>query len=319
MEAQHGKVRLKADATRLLTGAACVLLLAAGVAAQSGKPEATSLLGKPLYAPQPSETARPQLEANLAEAKAAYDKAPGDADALIWLGRRTAYLGRYRETIDIFTKGIARHPDDPRMYRHRGHRYISVREFDRAIADFEKAVALVAGKPDEVEPDGQPNARNIPTSTLQSNIFYHLGLAHYLKGDFEKATDAYRRCMAVSKNPDMLVATTHWYYMTLRRLERKAEAEKLLDAITADMDIIENTSYHELLMMYKGEVTPESLLSGSGLDGATKGYGVANWDLYNGRTDQAHKILTGIVENNAAQWPAFGYIAAEAELAQIRQ
>jgi tetratricopeptide (TPR) repeat protein len=301
-----------------LTGVACIALLGAGVGAQSGTPETTSLLGKPLYAPQPSETARPQLEANLAEAKAAYDKAPGDADALIWLGRRTAYLGRYRETIDIFAKGIAQHPDDARMYRHRGHRYITVREFDRAIADFEKAASLVAGRPDEIEPDGQPNARNTPTSTLQSNIFYHLGLAHYLKGDFEKAADAYRRCMAVSKNPDMLVATTHWYYMTLRRLDRKAEADALLAPIAADMDIIENTSYHELLMMYKGEVTPQSLLSSSGLDGATKAYGVANWDFYNGRTDQARKILTDIVESNAAQWPAFGYIAAEAELARVR-
>jgi uncharacterized Ntn-hydrolase superfamily protein len=296
----------------------CVMFtLAAGAAMQPGTPEATSLLGKPLYAPQPSESARPQLEANLAASPGGLRKAPNDADALIWLGRRTAYLGRYRETIDIFTKGIAQHPNDARMYRHRGHRYVTVREFDRAIADFEKAAALVAGKPDEIEPDGQPNARNIPTSTLQSNIFYHLGLAHYLKGDFEKAADAYRRCMAVSKNPDMLVATTHWYYMTLRRLDRKAEADALLAPITADMDIIENTSYHELLMMYQGEAAPEKL-SGSGLDGATKGYGVANWHLYNDRRDEALKILAEIVESNAAQWPAFGYIAAEADLARLR-
>jgi tetratricopeptide (TPR) repeat protein len=303
---------------RIIVACLCLLsIVAAGAAAQTGQPEATSLLGKPLYAPPPSESARPQLEANLAEAKAAYDKAPNDADALIWLGRRTAYLGRYRETIDIFTKGIQQHPDDARMYRHRGHRFITVREFDRAIADFEQAAALVDGKPDEVEPDGQPNARNIPTSTLQSNIFYHLGLAYYLQGDFEKAVDAYRRCMAVSKNLDMLVATTHWYYMTLRRLDRKAEADTLLAPITADMDIIENSSYHELLLMYKGEKTAENLLSGSGLDGATKGYGVANWHLYHGRRDQARKILTDIVESNAAQWPAFGYVAAEADLARM--
>lgn len=301
---------------------ACLCLaaiVAVDAAAQLEKPEATSLLGKPLYAPQPSASARQPLEDNLAAAKAAYGKAPNDADALIWLGRRTAYLGRYRETIEIFTKGIAQHPNDARMYRHRGHRYLTVREFDRAIADFDKAAALVEGKPDEVEPDGQPNARNTPTSTLQSNIFYHQALAHYVKGDFDKAADAYRRCMAVSKNPDMLVATTHWYYMALRRLDRKTEAGELLEAITADMDIIENRSYHELLMMYKGQAAPESLLSGSGLDGATKGYGVANWHLYNGRGEQARKILTGIVENNAAQWPAFGYLAAEAELARMKE
>ena len=96
------------------------------------------------------------------------------------------------------------------MYRHRGHRWISVREFDRAIEDLAHAAALVQGEPDEVEPDGQPNERGIPTSTLQSNIHYHLALAHYLKGDFETALPSYRDYLAVTTNPDQLVAISHW-------------------------------------------------------------------------------------------------------------
>ena len=78
------------------------------------------------------------MEAELADAVAAWEKDRSDADALIWVGRRTAYLGRYREAIGIFSDGIARHPADARMYRHRGHRYLTVREIDQAIADFEK-------------------------------------------------------------------------------------------------------------------------------------------------------------------------------------
>jgi tetratricopeptide (TPR) repeat protein len=296
---------------------AAVLALAAQ--SQGGKPEATSLLGKPLYSTPPAGEALRTLEANLADAKAAYDKSPDDPDAIIWLGRRTAYLGRYGEAIGIFTRGIERHPADARMYRHRGHRYVTVREFDRAVADFTKAASLIEGKPDVVEPDGQPNARNTPTSTLNSNIYYHLGLAHYLSGDFRKAADAYRKCLAFSKNPDMLSATTHWQYMTLRRLGRKGEAERLLTPITPSMDIIENGSYHKLLMMYKGASTPEGLLgAGPGLDAVTIAYGVANWHLYNGRRDQAAAILRDVVEKNAGQWPAFGYIAAEADLARLR-
>ena len=287
---------------------------------QSGKPEATSLLGKPLYSAPLSAEALKTLEANLASARAAYDKAPDDADATIWLGRRTAYLGRYREAIEIFSRGIEEHPTDARMYRHRGHRLITVRMLDRAVTDFSKAAELVAGKADEVEPDGQPNARNIPTSTLNSNIYYHLGLAHYLSGNFEKAADAYRQCLTFSKNPDMLSATTHWQYMTLRRMNRTAEANALLAPITPAMDIIENGSYHKLLMMYKGASTPESLLgAGPGLDAVTIGYGVANWHLYNGRRARAALMLGDIVEKNAAQWPAFGYIAAEADLARLQE
>ena len=288
---------------------------------QTGTPEATSLLGRPLYAPVQSAEARTKAEAELARAEEASRRAPGDADATIWLGRRTAYLGRYRAAIDIFSKGIEMHPQDARMYRHRGHRYITVRELDRAIADLSKAAELAAGQPDRIEPDGQPNARNIPTSTLQSNIYYHLGLAHYLKGDFASARRAYRTCMEHSKNPDMLAATSHWLYMTLRRLQRDDEARQVLEPITPGMDIIENTSYHKLLLMYKGLEKAETLLASAaaeGLDAVTIGYGVGNWYLYNGRRDEAMRLFRAIVAEREPQWPAFGFIAAEAELLPAR-
>lgn len=285
------------------------------------KPEATSLLGKPLYAAElPAET-RAKLEENLAAAKREFDKDPAGAEAAIWLGRRTAYLGRFRDAIDVYSAGIAKHPAEPRLLRHRGHRYISVREFDKAIADLSKAASLVANRPDEVEPDGQPNARGIPTSTLKTNIYYHLGLAHYLKGDFAKAADAYRLCMEHSKNADMQVATAHWQYMTLRRLNRTEDARKVLAPISASMEVFENGSYHKLLLMYKGELTVDALMETvkkGGLDGATIGYGVANWHLYNGRRDEARRILQEIVDANATQWASFGYIASEAELARMR-
>jgi tetratricopeptide (TPR) repeat protein len=283
------------------------------------RPEATSLLGKPLTPSPPSPEARKALEENLVKAAEAHRANPPDADALIWLGRRTAYLGRYRDAIEVFTTGIAQHPRDARMYRHRGHRYITVRELDRAIEDLTEGAELVANRPDEIEPDGQPNARNIPTSTLNSNVFYHLALAHYLKGDFARSLDAWRRCMTFSKNPDMQVATSHWLYMTLRRLNRQDEAAKILEPITPGMDVIENGSYYKLLLMYKGLQDADALLAGigdGGLDAVTVGYGVANWHFYNGRRDQALGLFRKIVEGHERQWPAFGYLAAEAELAR---
>jgi tetratricopeptide (TPR) repeat protein len=283
-----------------------------------GRPEATSLLGKPLVpAPIAAET-RKTLEENLKKAEIDHGKNPDDPDATIWLGRRQAYLGRYREAIETYSKGIEKHPEDARMYRHRGHRHITVRELPKAIADFTKAAQLVAGKPDQVEPDGQPNARNIPTSTLHSNIYYHLGLAHYLSGDFAKAADAYAKCMTVSKNPDMLVATTYWTYLTLARQGRTAEAAALLAPISADMEVIENASYHRLLRVFKGELTAESLLApgGAGLDTVTTKYGIAAWHLANGRKDAGVTLLREVVDGHAQQWPAFGYIAAEADLSR---
>jgi tetratricopeptide (TPR) repeat protein len=299
-------------------------LLAGGIAPSqppSQKPEATSLLGKPLVPAPITPEARKTLEENLKQAEIVYGRNPDDPDATIWLGRRIAYLGRYRDAIETFSEGIEKHPDDARLYRHRGHRYITVREFPKAIEDLTKAAQLVSGKPDQVEPDGQPNARNIPTSTLQSNIYYHLGLAHYLSGDYARAADAYAECMKVSTNNDMRMATTYWSYLTQLRLGKASEAAALLAPITADMEIIENGSYHRLLRMFKGELPLDSLLASAtgALDTVTTSYGVAAWHLGNGRRDRAVPLLSTIVDGTPQQWPAFGYIAAEADLARLRR
>ena len=82
-----------------------------------GEPEALSFAGDPLYAPPLSKEQREQREAELEKAREAYDRDPQDADAIIWLGRRTAYLGRYREAIEIYSRGLKQHPDEPRLLR----------------------------------------------------------------------------------------------------------------------------------------------------------------------------------------------------------
>ena len=293
-----------------------VLIFAQTIFGQD-KTKSSCIDSAPVIQPQISDETRRDMETRLAEAKARFDKNLQDADAIIWLGRRTAYLGKYKEAIEIYTKGISIHPNDARLYRHRGHRFITLRCFNDAVKDFETAVKLIKDKPDEIEPDGQPNAKNIPTSTLQSNIWYHLGLSFYLKGDFNKALKAYRECVKVSKNPDMLVATTHWLYMTLRRLDKPDEAKKVLEPITDNMEIIENEAYYKLLLMYQGKLKPIRILEEaqqgeSSLNNASIGYGVGNWFLYYSQREKAFEIFRQITSGN--QWASFGFIAAETEL-----
>ena len=71
---------------RLLCAGLAALLLTSGTSflAQQ-KPEATSLLGRPLVPPPiPAERAR-QLQDDLTRAEVAYGRNPDDADATIWL------------------------------------------------------------------------------------------------------------------------------------------------------------------------------------------------------------------------------------------
>ncbi len=277
--------------------------------------EAISLLGDTLRSNPPSAAAVAKFE----ERKANYEADPS-ADNWIWYGRFIAYQGKYNEAIDAYTEGIEKYPDDARFYRHRGHRYISIREFDKAIADFTKAEALREGMENEIEPDGAPNAQNIPVSTLHGNIYYHLGLAHYLKGELEPALAAYQKAIGASRMDDNIVSGTHWVYMILRKLGREEEAIKALEPIHKDMEIIENFAYHELCLFYKGELPLEELTkSGEGALSSNDAvnYGIGNWYFYNGEAARAKETYEAILAKKG--WASFGYIAAEADLHRMTE
>lgn len=241
---------------------------------------------------------------------------PHTLDNLIWYGRFAAYSGDYRKAIEIYSEGLEKFPNESRLLRHRGHRYISVREFDMAIADLTEAARLIEGKENMIEEDGMPNAQNIPVSTMHGNIFYHLGLAHYLNGNMQAAVEAYQKCLATANNPDNVVSSTHWLYMITRRMGLEEEANTYLEAINTDMNVIENDSYHKACLFYKGLLDlkdvydPESENSPS--NSALK-YGVGNWYLYNDQPDQALGIFNNIV--SGTDWASFGFIAAEVDLA----
>jgi hypothetical protein len=84
--------------------------------------------------------------------------------------------------------------------------------------------------------------------------------------------------------------------------------------------VIENGSYHRLLLMYEGLLPTDSLLppgnSGATVEDVTLAYGVGNWHHYNARPEEARRIWSRMLES--PQWAAFGYLAAEAELARKR-
>jgi len=275
--------------------------------------EAISLLGDTLRSNPPS--------AELIERARVYEenfKADPSVDNWIWHGRFIAYQGKYNEAIAFYGKGIEKFPNDARLYRHRGHRYISIREFDKAIADFTKAAELRQGMENEIEPDGAPNAQNIPVSSLHGNIYYHLGLAHYLKGELEPALAAYKNAVAASRMDDNIVSGTHWIYMMLRLMGRDEEAKAALEPINKDMKIIENFAYHELCLFYKGEMTLEEVTKAG--DGALSSndavnYGIGNWFLYNDDTEKAREVYVAILAKKG--WASFGYIAAEADLNRL--
>jgi tetratricopeptide (TPR) repeat protein len=270
----------------------------------------------PVRMPVISDSVRKVFEEKLDKARIDYEKDTTNADAIIWFGRRLAYLGRYEEAIRIFSRGLVHHPTDARLLRHRGHRWITLRCFDAAISDLERAADLIRGLPDETEPDGLPNTLNQPTSTLQSNIWYHLGLAHYLKGNNPKAIQAYRQGLEVSKSPDMYVAMVNWLFITLKKQNAGKKAGELLMAVYPEMKLMESGDYLKILLLHKmqGGSIPND--DPNSLSSSTYGYGYGMYQLLNGKKAEAKAIFEKLVAGN--QWSSFGYIAAEQELIKLR-
>ena len=79
----------------------------------------------------------------IARAESALAASPRNVDLIIQLGIAQSGVRQYREAIKTFTRGIAIAPQNAVLYRWRGHRYLSTRQFDRAMDELPEKQRLV--------------------------------------------------------------------------------------------------------------------------------------------------------------------------------
>jgi tetratricopeptide (TPR) repeat protein len=272
------------------------------------------------------------------------------SDRFVYAARLKAFLGHIDQAEALLTEGLEQDPDNAVMLRQRGHRRLTLRDYQGALQDFAKAIELIDGQPDEhefyqrdVEPDlvnivlgreDRLREQHLPVneetnaatagmykSTLHGSIWYHSGVAKYLTRDFEGAFHDFGKSAELAIDDDAVTATFDWRYMALRRLGRDAEAQAMLDDLdTSELTVTAGEDfYFRRLRLYKGEVTADEVieqLADSSLALATQGYGVGNWYLYNGDSEAAVRVFESVIENGAPH--SFAYMAAEAELARMR-
>jgi tetratricopeptide (TPR) repeat protein len=286
--------------------AALVVVVATGILQPSAVPELTTLLGRPVFA-------RPDSDGAIAKADAALAADPRNVDLILAAARARDVALQFHSAIEVYTRGLAVAPDDVRLLRFRGHRYISIRRFDLAAADLRKAVAIAPSSFDST---------------------YHLGLAHYLLGEFDEAARVYRSCLEATVDRAPLpqgwrsctttratdndrVAVIDWLYRALRRAGRHDEARALLPEFKADLKVGENEAYYTALRFYGGALGEDAAMTPVTKNEnrlVTVGYGVATFHLANGNTSQACPLLRRIADE--PNWNAFGVIAAEVDLAR---
>ncbi len=231
----------------------------------------------------------------VARAESALAAAPRDVDSILQLGLAQAGIRQYREAIATFTRGLAIAPENPVLYRWRGHRYLSVRMLDSARADLDHGLAL--------------------DSTLYG-CWYHLGIVKYVTGDFNGAADAFAHALPLAPDPGERAGSIDWSWMSLSRAGRTVEAQAVLDR-NRDSLPVEN-AYTRRLRLYRGQITPEQVVTPADTDAiqvATLSYGLGNRYLVRGDTARAREWFERSVQSGG--WPAFGFIASEAELRRM--
>ncbi|MDB4885760.1 MAG: hypothetical protein JWN79_1198 [Gemmatimonadetes bacterium] len=231
----------------------------------------------------------------IARAARALAAEPLRVQRFIELGVAQAGARQMQEAVQTFTRALAVAPNDPMLYRWRGHRNLSVRQFDRAMADLTRGYAL---------------------DSTNYGILYHLGVLRFIRGDFNAAADAFARAQPRAPDAGELAGSTDWLWMSLQRAGRGAEAEAML-ARRPD-SLATTAAYAKRLRMYRGELAPGALIAPSDtgdVDVATLAFGLGNWYLVHGDTSRARAQFLRSVASGG--WPAFGFIASEAELARL--
>jgi tetratricopeptide (TPR) repeat protein len=240
--------------------------------------------------------ALPDTGGAVARAESAVAAAPRNVDSIIALGLAQSGIREYREAIATFTRGIETAPNNAILYRWRGHRYLSVRELDSARADLDHGLAL---------------------DSSCYGCWYHLGIVKYVTGDFDGAADAFAHALPLAPDSGERAGSIDWSWMSLSRAGRAAEAQAVLDQHPDSLP--ENYPYSRRIGLYRGEIQPEDLVTPADSDDvnlATLSYGLGNWYLVKGDTAKARDWFEASVASGG--WPAFGFIASEAELRRLR-
>lgn len=265
--------------------------LLASVVATSGRqdpPQYTSPSGRAYHA-------QPDTNGAVAKARARVEAEAGSVDALMALGDAWAAVWNHREAIAVYDRVLAGRDRHALALQQRGHRRLSIRQFDLARADLERAVALDASLVD---------------------AYYYLGLLDYLDGRYDRAAAHYARNLAL-KGDDVVkgIAAIDWLYLSYRRAGQHESARALAARVTPDLPI-EGSSrlYFNRLRFYQGQLREADLPREnlSDIEVTTLAYGVGVFKLVEGDRAGARAQFERAVSTSA--WPALAFIAAEHEL-----
>jgi tetratricopeptide (TPR) repeat protein len=234
----------------------------------------------------------------LASADRAIALAPGDQYAHLLRCRSLAGLRRHEEAVQACSESLRLKPNSAEALRDRGHYYLNLGRIELGLADLERAASMT--KDDR-------------------GVYYHLGLAHYLRGDFAAAATAYQGCLRHSTDEGARTECRAWLYPSLLRAGREAEARGLLRDITSASLPGHPGNYQDRLLLFSGARTEAQVAATMSAEGAlsetTVGYTLGLWHLLQGRSQQARAYFQRVLDTGYTT--SWGYRAAASEMQRL--
>lgn len=258
---------------------------------------AASLTGQSVQYRSPAGVAYRALADSgpVARAERALAADPRNVSLIVQLGLAQSGARQFREAIATFSRGLEIAPEEAVLYRWRGHRYLSLRQWDRAMDDLLRGSRL---------------------DPANYGIWYHLGIVRFARGDFDGAADAFTRAQPLAPDAGELAGSTDWLWMSLARAGRAAEASAMLARRPDSLPVA--NAYAQRLRLYRGEIGPEQVITPADtgdVQVATLSYGIGNWYLVRGDTVRAREWFERSVGSGG--WPAFGFILAEVDRERV--
>ncbi len=235
----------------------------------------------------------------LAAADRAIAAAPDQATAHLLRCRALAGLRRHDEAVAACSESLRLEPGNPETLRDRGHYYLNLGKIEPGLADLTQAESR---------------------TKTDRGVYYHLGMAHYLRGDFAAAATAYEGCLRTSSEEGARVECEAWLYPSLRRAGREADARGLLQSLASESLPGHPGVYLDRLLLFTGRRTEEQVAATMFAEGAlsetTVGYSIGLWHLLEGRPERARTYFERVLKTGYTT--SWGYRAADSEMKRLR-
>ncbi|MGD1889952.1 MAG: tetratricopeptide repeat protein [Cyclobacteriaceae bacterium] len=277
--------------------------------------EAVSFMGEPLYRKTVDGAIATKSDSIIQAVRA---KAELTEDDYHKIGLAYIMTYQFRDAIDVYTEGLEQYPESFQLLRHRGHRYLNVREREKAIIDLMKADELIGDQHLDVM---EYNSDGSEKGTFKFWVWYHVALYRIFNQQWEEAAEAYQVCLNNAALPNNVSGASAWLYTVYQKMGESEKAEALIAPLDENFGGDQDYIYFKRIMLYQGKITPEDLMDmdkpidqWTGRD-MTIAYGIADWYEQQGNTEKAQEIYHNILAT--PHWNPWAYVVTESIIADL--